>query len=73
MLKRLGLTLCALWLAGCVEPKTPEGCPVMLSEYGQAYTRACQQAYYEGMARQTGGTVTKCFPSSGGAMTCVTN
>jgi hypothetical protein len=61
-----------LLLAACEEVTTPEGCPVMYSEWGQGYTRACQQAYYEEQARLTGGTVTKCFGAPG-AMTCISD
>lgn len=51
--------------------KTAEGCKIMLTELGQAHTRACQAAYHEEMARQAGGTVTRCI-DPGGAMSCTT-
>lgn len=59
-------------LAGCVDAKTPEGCPVYATPMMQAETQACQQAYYEEQARKSGGTVTKCFGGPG-QMTCVSN
>jgi hypothetical protein len=61
-----------LLLAGCEEITTPEGCPVMSGEFGQAYTRKCQQIYYEEQARASGGTVTRCFGEPG-AMTCISD
>ena len=57
-------------LAACEEATTREGCPIYVTEMMQAYTAACQQAYYEDQARQSGGTVTRCFPGSGG-VTCI--
>lgn len=60
-MKQLMAVFSLIALAGCESPKTAEGCKVMLTEVGQAYTRACQQAYHEEMARQRGGSVTRCI------------
>ncbi len=65
-----GAVASALVLVGC-EMATPEGCPIYLSEIGQARTQACVAAYHEEKARQAGGVVTNCRPV-GGAMSCVT-
>lgn len=65
-------TLMMLMLAGCGEPlTTPEGCQIFSSPELQQLTAACQQGYYEELARQTGKPVTRCF---GGpeAMSCTT-
>lgn len=61
-------------LSACTDAAmtTPEGCPVMMSVSGQAYTQACQAAYYEERARQTGGQVTRCTPTANGGMSCAT-
>jgi hypothetical protein len=66
--------LMVLVLAGCVDagpaPTTAEGCPIYYGVALQAKTVACQQAYYEEMAKANGGTVTKCFGGPG-QVTCV--
>ena len=58
-------------LAACEPVRTPEGCPIMLTEIGQAYRDACIAAYNEEVARAQGGTVTRCTPVGGG-MSCTT-
>jgi len=61
-----------LVLAACGEPmRTPEGCPVMISDAGKELMRACQQAFYEEQARKTGQPITRCFGPPG-AMSCTT-
>ncbi|MGL6209131.1 MAG: hypothetical protein ACRC14_04795 [Paracoccaceae bacterium] len=65
------VVLVFLGLAGCVSAETPEGCPVMMTDIGQAYTAACQAAYYEEKARQQGQPVTRCFNTSG-TISCTT-
>lgn len=59
-----------LALAGCVEPNET-GCPTMISEAGRRMQVACEQAYYEEKARQSGGEITRCF-NSGSETTCIT-
>jgi len=60
-------------LAGCSEESltTKEGCPIMMTELGQAQTRACQRAYYEEQARQRGATITRCMGEADD-FTCIT-
>lgn len=60
-----------LALAGCVPTTTPEGCTIYATEMMRAQTDACVQAYYEQKARQSGGQITRCFPSGSGT-TCIT-
>lgn len=61
-------------LSGCTgdQFKTAEGCQIYMTELMQAETAACQSAYYEALAKQNGGLVSKCFPGPGGSMTCST-
>lgn len=64
--------LILLMLAGCgPAPETAEGCPILISEYGQAYTAACIRAFYEEQARLQGKPVTRCFGGPG-SMSCTT-
>ena len=63
--------IAVLMLAACQKTTTPEGCPIMLTEIGRAYTQGCIAAYYEERARQSGHGITKCYESAGG-FTCIT-
>ncbi|RMC30085.1 hypothetical protein [Paracoccus siganidrum] len=66
------LTIMALLaLTACDTPTTAEGCPIGLTDIGMAQTRACQQAFHEEMARQRGGTVTRCIGGTGN-VSCTT-
>lgn len=69
-MKRFGFFL-AFMVGGCVDSRTPEGCPVMLSSAGSAYTEACIAEFHAEKARAAGGVVTTCRPA-GGAVSCVT-
>lgn len=69
---RVLLALIALTACTDEAMTTKEGCPVMMTEAGQAYTRGCQAAYYEELARQNGGVVTNCTPTANGGMSCAT-
>lgn len=62
-----------LALTACSDNTDPTtGCPkVMLTEIGRASQRACEAAYHEELARQRGGTVSRCFDTSSGT-TCIT-
>ncbi|MBL9045963.1 MAG: hypothetical protein JNK34_01440 [Tabrizicola sp.] len=60
-----------LALTGCVPATTPEGCTIYATPIMQAHTDGCVQAYYEEKARQSGGQITRCFPSGSGT-TCIT-
>lgn len=65
------MILGVLALAGCEPVQTAEGCPVMLTDVGQAYTQACIARAREEEARAAGGVVTRCTPVGSG-MICTT-
>lgn len=64
------ILVAAFTLAAC-QMTTEEGCPVGMTEIGKAREQACVAAYHEEMARQNGGTVTRCV-ETGNGMSCTT-
>jgi hypothetical protein len=63
-----------LAVVGCDEASmtTAEGCPIMLTEIGQAYTQRSVANARAEQALAAGGSVSECFQAANG-MTCVTN
>jgi hypothetical protein len=57
-------------LVGCQSATTPEGCPIMISEVGQAYMQSCIAAYQAEKARLAGKKVTTC-QTVGNTTTCI--
>ncbi|HBU55372.1 MAG TPA: hypothetical protein DHV74_02495 [Sulfitobacter sp.] len=60
----------SLALAACEPAKTPEGCPIMISDMGRTLMESCISSYHAEKARLEGRTVTTCR-TVGGTTTCV--
>ncbi len=67
---RSSLIAITLAISACERATTAEGCPVMISELGQAHMESCIAAYHAEKARLEGRAVTTCR-TIGSTTSCV--